>query len=131
MEFRAIWANARYEIISLLRSWFFRIFAGGAMAYFIGMNIIMFSGAVPVSRMFAGPPSGIPYANMMMLNVAQTAIIIFMASDFIKRDRKFNTSEVFYIRSMTNGAYVTGKALGIFILFAMSFAIARFRKRLD
>ena len=119
MEFRAIWANARYEIISLLRSWFFRIFAGGAMAYFIGMNIIMFSGAVPVSRMFAGPPSGIPYANMMMLNVAQTAIIIFMASDFIKRDRKFNTSEVFYIRSMTNGAYVTGKALGIFILFAV------------
>jgi hypothetical protein len=118
MELRVIWANARYEIISLLRSWFFRIFAGGAVAYFIAMNIIMFSGVVPVGRIFTGPPSGVPYANMMMLNVAQTAIIIFMASDFIKRDRKFNTSEVFYIRSMTNGAYVAGKALGIFILFA-------------
>ncbi len=53
-----------------------------------------------------------------MLNVAQIAIIIFMASDFFKRDRKFNTSEVFYIRSMSNASYLTGKALGVFILFA-------------
>ncbi len=117
-ELNAIWANARYEIITLLRSWFFRIFAGASLAIFILLNIIFFSGLVPVPRMFGGIPSGIPYANMIMLNIAQIAIIIFMASDFFKRDRKFNTSEVFYIRSMTNTAYLTGKALGIFILFA-------------
>ena len=118
MELNAIWANARYELITLLRSWFFRIFAGASLAIFITLNIIFFSGLVPVPRMFYGLPSGIPYANMIMLNVAQIAIIIFMASDFFKRDRKFNTSEVFYIRSMTNTAYLTGKAFGIFILFA-------------
>jgi len=118
IELNALQANARYEIITLLRSWFFRMFAGASLAIFIILNIIFFSGLVPVPRMFYGIPSGIPYANMIMLNLAQIAIIIFMASEFFKRDRKFNTSEVFYIRSMTNSAYLIGKALGIFILFA-------------
>jgi hypothetical protein len=55
---------------------------------------------------------------MIMLNVVQIGIIIFLASDFFKRDRKLNTSEVYYIRSMTNATYLSGKALGIFIIFA-------------
>ena len=112
-----IWANARYELKILLRGWFFRIFAGISLVFFIAYNIIFFSGAVPIGRLVSGFSASVPYSNMLMLNVAQVAILIFMASDFFKRDRKFNTSEVIYIRSMTNGAYVIGKAVGIFILF--------------
>ncbi len=119
IDLHTIWANARYEVITLLRSWFFRIFAGASLIIFIAINLLFFSGLVPVPRMFYGIPSGIPYANMIMLNIAQLAIIIFMASEFFKRDRKFNTSEVFYIRSMTNAGYLAGKAIGIFILFAV------------
>jgi hypothetical protein len=119
IEYRKIWANARYEIITLLRGWFFRIFAGSMIALFIFMNIIFFSGVLPfVPRIFAGFSGAIPYANMILLNMAQIAVIIFMASDFFKRDRKFNTAEVFYIRSMTNANYLLGKALGVFLLFS-------------
>jgi hypothetical protein len=118
IEYRKIWANTRYEIITLLRGWFFRIFAGLSILLFVGLNIIFFSGAIPfVPRIFAGYSAAIPYANMILLNMAQIAIIIFMASDFFKRDRKFNTAEVFYIRSMTNTNYLLGKAFGIFLLF--------------
>ena len=120
IEYQKIWANTRYEIITLLRGWFFRIFAGLIIIIFLSINIMFFSGALPfVPRLFAGFSAAIPYANMIMLNISQTAIIIFMASDFFKRDQKFNTAEVFYIRSMTNGSYLIGKALGIFILFAV------------
>lgn len=119
IESKKLWANARYEIITLLRGWFFRIFAGLTIVIFVTINIIFFSGAVPfVPRIFAGFSAAIPYANMLMLNIAQMAIIIFVASDFFKRDRKSNTAEVFYIRSMTNTTYLLGKALGVFILFA-------------
>ena len=119
IEFRKIWANARYEIITLLRGWFFRIFAGLSLAIFITMNIIFFSGVNPwIPRLFAGFSAAIPYSNMMLLNLVQIAVIIFMASDFFKRDRKFNTAEVYYIRSMTNANYLLGKAMGVFILFA-------------
>jgi hypothetical protein len=119
IEFRKIWANARYEIITLLRGWFFRIFAGLSMIIFITWNITLFSGAIEfVPRLFSGFSAAIPYANMILLNLVQIAVIIFMASDFFKRDRKFNTAEVYYIRSMSNANYLLGKALGVFILFA-------------
>ncbi len=116
-ELSKIWINARYEVITLLRSWFFRIFAGLMLGLFVMMNIIFFSTALPIPRMFNGFSASVPYANMLLLNLAQISIVIFMASDFFKRDRKFNTVEVFYIRSMTNAAYIIGKALGIGLIF--------------
>lgn len=57
-------------------------------------------------------PSAIPYFNLLILNVAQAIIAVFLASDFLKRDKKLDTTEVIYMRSMTNGEYVIGKTLG-------------------
>jgi hypothetical protein len=57
-------------------------------------------------------PSAIPYFNLLILNVAQAIIAIFLASDFLKRDKKLDTTEVIYMRSMTNGEYVIGKTWG-------------------
>ena len=57
-------------------------------------------------------PSAIPYFNLLILNVAQAVIAVFLASDFLKRDKKLDTTEVIYMRSMTNGEYVIGKTLG-------------------
>lgn len=62
-------------------------------------------------------PSVIPYANLLMLNVAQAIIAIFLASDFLKRDKKLDTTEVIYMRSMTNGEYVLGKTVGNLVVF--------------
>jgi hypothetical protein len=57
-------------------------------------------------------PSAIPYFNLLILNVAQAVIAVFLASDFLKRDKKLDTTEVIYMRSMTNGEYVIGKTWG-------------------
>lgn len=117
IELSKIWANARYEMTILLRGWFFRIFAGISIALFIFLNIIFFSTAVPTPRVFKGFSASIPYSNMIMLNLAQIAVIIFMAGDFFKRDKNLNTSQVYYIRSMTNSTYIMGKVAGILLLF--------------
>ena len=58
-----------------------------------------------------------PYLNIKLLNVAQAIIAIFLASDFLKRDKKLDSTEIIYIRSMTNAVYVIGKSLAILILF--------------
>ena len=62
-------------------------------------------------------PSGIPYTSMLWLNMAQAIIAAFLASDFLKRDKKLDTTEVVYMRSMTNVDYVLGKTLGSFLVF--------------
>jgi hypothetical protein len=43
--------------------------------------------------------------------------VIFLASDFLKRDKKIDTNEVLYTRSMSNFEYIMGKTAGILRLF--------------
>jgi hypothetical protein len=57
-------------------------------------------------------PSNIPYINLLLLNTGQAIIAIFLASDFLKRDKKLDTSEVFYVRPLSNAEYVIGKLWG-------------------
>jgi len=64
-----------------------------------------------------GIPSVIPYVNILLLNMVQAVIAIFLASDFLKRDKKLDTTDVIYVRSMTNKEYVFGKTLGNLIVF--------------
>ncbi|HCC70962.1 MAG TPA: hypothetical protein DEQ09_07425, partial [Bacteroidales bacterium] len=58
-----------------------------------------------------------PLFNLYLLNIAQSLIVIFLASDFLKRDKKLDTNEVLYTRSISNLEYITGKSLGIMRLF--------------
>jgi len=112
-----IWTVARYETKTLLRSWFFRIFAGGAIIILTLLNIPFFSGIADTPWLFRGISSSIPYMNLLLLNVVQAIIGVFLASDFLKRDKKLDTTEVVYMRSMTNGDYVMGKFIGILMVF--------------
>jgi len=113
-----IWTVARYEMKTLRRSWFFRIFAGLALIMLIFFNIGIFANVGNDSSwMWRGISSSLPYANILLMNVVQAVIAVFLASDFLKRDKKLDTTEVVYMRSMTNGDYVLGKTLGIFIVF--------------
>ncbi|MFC1614134.1 hypothetical protein ACFL5K_02435 [Gemmatimonadota bacterium] len=108
---------ALYESRVLLRSWFFRIFALLALILLTLLNLLVFV-RNEVPWMFNGMPSYIPYLNMLLLNVVQAVIGVFMASDFLKYDRKLDTTEVIYMRSMTNADYVLGKMLGVLSVFA-------------
>jgi ABC-type transport system involved in multi-copper enzyme maturation permease subunit len=62
-------------------------------------------------------PSNIPYFSMLILNTGQAVIAIFLASDFLKRDRKLDTSEIFYVRPLSNAEYVFGKIWGNIRIF--------------
>ncbi|MBI9061679.1 MAG: hypothetical protein JEZ14_06795 [Marinilabiliaceae bacterium] len=108
---------ARYESKILLRSWFFRIFSGVALSFIIFFNLLgvgaLGDGAWP-GRLL---PSGVPYMNMFLLNLAQAIIAVFLSADFLGRDKKLDTTEAFYVRSISNIDYVIGKTLGIIKVF--------------
>jgi hypothetical protein len=64
-------------------------------------------------------PSNIPLMNLLILNVGQAITTIFLASDFLKRDRKLDTSEVFYVRPLGNAEYILGKIWGNLRVFLL------------
>ncbi len=103
---------AKYERKTLFRSWFFRISGILSLIILFFMNLgIISDGGQPV-WVFRAIPSAIPYFNLLMLNTVQAVIAVFLASDFLKRDKKLDTTEVIYMRPLTNGEYVIGKTLG-------------------
>ncbi|MEN8117347.1 MAG: hypothetical protein ABFS16_10230 [Bacteroidota bacterium] len=104
---------SKYERKTLLRSWFFRIFSILSLLVLFGMNFgLVIEGGGSEGWAIRAIPSAIPYFNLLILNVAQAIIAVFLASDFLKRDKKLDTTEVIYMRSMTNGEYVIGKTWG-------------------
>ncbi len=108
---------ARYEAKTLRRSWLFRLFSILALAILTIMNIGMFSPIGDEDWEFLAIPSSMPLVNLYILNIAQSLIVIFLASDFLKRDKKLDTNEVLYTRPMSNMEYIFGKSLGILRLF--------------
>ena len=110
---------AKYEITTLLRSWFFRIFALLAIVilFFFNMGTLVMNNGFNWDMIAI--PSSIPYVNLLLLNTVQAIIAIFLASDFLKRDKKLDTTDVIYIRSMSNGEYVAGKTIGNIVVFIL------------
>lgn len=116
INLRNIWTVAAYERKTLFRSWFFRIFAVLTLFILFSMNMGIF--AEPGARWTPRAiPANIPYLNVLFVNVAQAIIAVFLASDFLRRDKKLDTTEVIYARPISNGEYVVGKTLGIMMLF--------------
>ena len=110
---------ARFEMKTLFRSWFFRIFSVLTMLMLLGMNIGMLTEGGNTNWAIRAITSNIPYMNVAFLNIAQALLAVFLASDFLKRDKKLDTTEVIYTRSMTNWQYVWGKTLGVIIVFTV------------
>jgi len=108
---------AKYEAKTLRRSWFFRLFSIGVLFIFTFMNIGLFSPVGDESWDLVSIPSSVPLINLYFLNIGQALIVIFLAADFLKRDKKIDTNEVLYTRPMSNFEYVAGKTAGILRLF--------------
>ena len=113
---------SKYESKTLFRSWFFRIFSILALLFVFLFNLgTQTSIGWPNGDMVA-LPSMIPFINLYIINIAQAVIAVFLASDFLKRDKKLDTTEVIYMRSMTNADYVIGKTMGnIWVFFVLNF----------
>jgi ABC-type transport system involved in multi-copper enzyme maturation permease subunit len=108
---------AKYEATILRRSWFFRLFSIGSLMIMTIMNIALFSPIGDEPWDFISIPSSVPLFNLYILNIGQAVVVIFLAADFLKRDKKVDTNEVLYTRSMSNFEYIMGKTLGILRLF--------------
>ena len=111
---------AKYESKLLIRSWFFRVFTVLAVTIITFFNFQLFvsedSGGFWIATAI---PSNIPYLILLLLNTGQAVIAIFLASDFLKRDKKLDTSEVFYVRPLSNAEYVIGKIWGNLRVFLL------------
>ncbi len=117
-------AVAKYESKTLFRSWFFRIFSILSLVFVFFYNFATQTGiGFPNSDMIA-LPSMIPFTNLYIINLAQAVIAVFLASEFLKQDKKLDTTEVVYMRSITNADYVIGKTLGNIWVFVMLNVIA-------
>jgi len=117
INFQNISSVSKYERKTLYRSWFFRIFSIIALIvlFFMNMGVFGFHGGIRwTTRAIA---ANLPYINILFVNVAQAVIAVFLAADFLKRDKKLDTTEVIYTRPVSNGEYVIGKTSGILALF--------------
>ncbi len=110
---------ARFESKTLFRSWFFRIFAIIILAFIVMFNLFGYTGIGGGGWPGRLLPSGAPYFNMWLLNIAQAVIAVFLSADFLGRDKKLDTTEAFYVRSMSNADYVLGKTLGVLKVFLL------------
>ncbi|MFI3315210.1 MAG: hypothetical protein R3Y04_06050, partial [Rikenellaceae bacterium] len=128
--FKNINSVAFYESKLLGRGWFFRIFSIILLA--LGLSVTLSSGNLfDQSEYF---PNIYAYAVCLYLNVCQSIIIIFLSADYLKRDKQLDTSEVFYVRPLSNAEYLFGKMWGTLmrfiildvILMVVFFVIGRF-----
>lgn len=110
---------AKYETRTLLRSWFFRIFAGLSVLFIGIFNVAAFVENSGAPWIYRALPAAIPYANLIILNLGQAIVAVFLASEFLKQDSKNDTVEVIYARSMTNSEYILGKTFGIISVFVI------------
>jgi len=109
---------ARIESKTLMRSWFLRIFALIAFTVLIFFNFLI-SQQEFSPRVLRGLPSNIPYVTLLIFNVIQAVIAVFLATDFMKRDKKQDTTEVIYVRPVSNGEYIWGKVYGNLRVFLL------------
>lgn len=101
----------------LYRSWFFKVF--------FTLTVI----AVPtlcwniIGNTWSYSEKQVPslYAGYIMLvyNVAQAVISIFLSSEYLKRDKQLDTSEIFYVRPLSNAEYLLGKMWGTIRVFIL------------
>lgn len=110
---------AKYERKVLLRSWFFRIFTGLTLLWIFIFNMAEISDVGDRTWIYRAVASNMPYVAIYVLNIGQAVIAVFLSSEFVKRDRKQDTTEVIYVRSMSNANYVLGKAWSIVSIFLM------------
>ncbi len=108
---------AVYEMRILLRSWFFRIFAGLVIAGIGVFDVVIMVESAGVPWIYRALPASIPYANLIILNVGQAIVAVFLSTEFLKQDQKNDSVEVIYARNMSNATYIIGKTLGILLVF--------------
>ena len=111
MNINQILLISHYEAKLLRRNWLFIflvfLLVGGSLAaqWFIQVDFpIHFLNALSCS---------IPFVSAFLFNFIQGIFILFIAGDFIRRDRSLDSFESLSTRSHGNGDYAMGKLLAV------------------
>jgi hypothetical protein len=108
---------AAFESKVLWRNWFFRIVALAGIFFITIFNLVEMSDLDDPSWWALLNAGVLPYASLVFISIPQAAAVIFLATGLIKKDKKLDTNEVFFVRPISNLDYVVGKALALFKLF--------------
>src|SRR5688572_7848959 len=106
-----------YEGRVLWRNWFFRIIAIAGVGFVTIFNLAVFSELDKPQWHLIANGWALPYATLLLISIPQAAAVIFLATGLIKKDKKLDTNEVFFVRPISNIDYVVGKALALVKLF--------------
>ncbi len=106
---------SKYESKLLYRSWFFKVFA----TLTVVATIFTAIGTLEESRHVESIPTLLGYSLMLTFNIGQAIVSIFLASEYLKRDKQLDTSEVFYVRPLSNAEYMLGKMWGTIRVFLL------------
>ena len=114
---------SKYETKLLVRGWFFKVFA------FLALFAAVILGSIYILQPYQQPEmvnrSVIPYLFMLVMNVGQAVVSVFLASEYLKRDKQLDTSEVFYTRPLSNAEYLLGKMWATLkVFFLLDLAVA-------
>jgi len=110
---------ARTEARLIFRSWAFRIFAGMTLAALVLVMVTLTSPTYAAFYFSRALSSAFPLIIIKLLNVFQGLMAVIIGTDFLKRDRRQDTTEVIYAHPFANAQYILGKFLGIFGSFAV------------
>lgn len=114
---------SKYETKLLVRSWFFKVFAFLALLASVILGSIYILSPYQQAQMVNR--SVIPYMFMLVMNLGQAVVSVFLASEYLKRDKQLDTSEVFYTRPLTNAEYLLGKMWATLkVFFVLDVAVA-------
>jgi hypothetical protein len=117
MSIKNILTISAFESKVLWRNWFFRIVALAGIGFLTIFNLAVFSELNTPRWGELANGYIIPYASLLMIAIPQAAAVIFLATGLVKKDKKLDTNEVFFVRPISNLDYVLGKALALFKLF--------------
>ena len=106
---------SKYESKLLFRSWFFKVFA----TLTVFATIFTAINTLNESRYVESIPTLLGYSLMFTFNIGQAIVSIFLASEYLKRDKQLDTSEVFYVRPLSNAEYMLGKMWGTIRVFLL------------
>ena len=119
INLRVIGHIALCEAKLLGRSWAFRLSLAVALFYLFIFNLIMSSPQAHIPHYIVSLPGGLPLGNIKLLNVYMGAIAAFLATEFVKRDRRDDTLQTVFVHSFTNVDYIFGKVLGVATVFGV------------
>ncbi|HQU71084.1 MAG: hypothetical protein KDI06_06020 [Calditrichaeota bacterium] len=107
------------EMKLIWRDWLFRIFAVLALLLLGGTSFGFFSSLTDFPYAARSIPAAMPYYVSLIFNVAQIVVMAFLATDILKRDQKFDTLEVVFIRPLDNHTILLGRALAMMLMFLL------------